>query len=86
MPKNVVQDIPAFGAISDIASGNVQPIWLNWFNSVFRFLRLAPTIYTGILPPTSTPTKVGDTFVDTIAKKIYVSVGTTSAADWIILN
>lgn len=86
MPKNIVQDIPAFGAISDITSGNVQPIWLNWFNSIFRFLRLAPTIYTGILPPTSIPTKVGDTYIDTAAKKIYNSVGVSSSADWIILN
>jgi len=62
------------------------PIWVNWFGSVFSFLKRAPTISQGILAPTIIPAKVGDMFVDVIAKKIYVAVGITSAADWEIVN
>lgn len=63
-----------------------NPIWTNWFQAIFRLLGLAPTIYKGILPPTITPTKIGDLFVDTVAKKFYGAVGTSSSADWEILN
>ena len=68
------------------ASGNSQPIWLNWFNAVFRLLSKAPTIFTGILAPTTTPDKVGDMFVDTVAMKVYIAVGVASSADWKIMN
>ena len=45
-----------------------------------------PTISSGILAPTSTPTKVGDIYIDTVAKKLYFATGVTSSADWIIAN
>ena len=32
--------------------------------------------------PTSTPTAVGDIYVDTTALKIYIATGTSSSADW----
>ncbi len=66
--------------------GNSTPIWLNWFNAVFRLLSRSPTIFTGILAPTITPDKIGDMFIDTNAKKIYIAVGVGSSADWEILN
>lgn len=40
----------------------------------------------GSAAPTTTPLSVGVQFVDTTNKKIYVSTGTTSSADWTILN
>jgi len=40
----------------------------------------------GILAPTSTPVKVGDIFVNTVLGKAYISTGTSSSADWKILN
>lgn len=43
-------------------------------------------IYTGIIPPATTPTAVGHHYVDTVAKVTYVSVGTTSAADWQLVD
>lgn len=46
----------------------------------------SPTISSGIVAPTSTPTKVGDIYVDTSAKKIYCATGNSSSADWTILN
>ena len=45
-----------------------------------------PTISTGTSAPTTTPTKVGDQFVDTTNKKLYVATGTTADTDWTILN
>ncbi len=39
-------------------------------------------IYQGTAAPTTTPTAVGQHFIDTIAKKTYISAGTTSSADW----
>jgi len=45
-----------------------------------------PLITTGILAPTSTPTKIGDIFVNTTGSKVYISKGTSSSADWLILN
>jgi len=82
--RNLVSSVP-FGSLTD-ESYQPTPIWLNWFNSVWRLLGLAPTIYTGILPPAFVPKKIGDTFIDTVAKKVYVSCGDTLISDWIILN
>jgi len=45
-----------------------------------------PTISSGIVAPSSTPSKVGDVYVDTVAKKIYFATGTASSADWTITN
>jgi len=45
-----------------------------------------PTISSGIIAPASTPTKVGDVFIDTSAKKLYFAAGIASSADWIIAN
>jgi len=39
-------------------------------------------IFTGTTAPTTTPTAVGQHFIDTVAKKTYISAGTTSSADW----
>jgi hypothetical protein len=45
-----------------------------------------PRVYTGTAAPATTPAYVGDLFVDTNAKKIYSATGTSSSADWTILN
>lgn len=45
-----------------------------------------PTISSGVIAPSSTPTKVGDVYLDTTAKKIYFACGVASSADWIIVN
>jgi hypothetical protein len=46
----------------------------------------SPTISSGTTSPSSTPAKVGDMYVDTTAKKIYVATGTTNSTDWTIIN
>ena len=46
----------------------------------------SPTISSGIVAPASTPAKIGDIYVDTVAKKLYFASGIASAADWTITN
>ena len=43
-------------------------------------------ISSGTSAPNSTPTKIGDIFVDTNAKKLYFATGITSSSDWTIAN
>jgi len=45
-----------------------------------------PIISSGTGAPTSTPTKIGDIYVDTVLKHIYVAKGTSSSADWVKVN
>lgn len=39
-------------------------------------------VSSGVVAPSSTPSKVGDIYVDTVTKNIYISTGTSSSADW----
>jgi len=36
--------------------------------------------------PNTTPTSLGQMYIDTNAAKVYVSTGTASSGDWTILN
>lgn len=45
-----------------------------------------PKVYTGTTAPTTAPLLIGDTYIDTLAQKIYTATGITSSADWTILN
>jgi len=45
-----------------------------------------PTISSGVEAPASTPTKVGDIYVDTNLAKVYIAAGTTNSSDWKVLN
>jgi len=45
-----------------------------------------PTISTGTTTPSTTPTKVGDIFVDTAGGTLYFAKGTSTAGDWIALE
>jgi len=42
--------------------------------------------FTGTAAPLTTPSSIGDHFVDTVNKKMYIATGTSSSADWTILN
>jgi hypothetical protein len=46
----------------------------------------SPTISSGASAPGSTPTKVGNIYIDTVAKKLYFAAATSSSSDWIIAN
>lgn len=41
-----------------------------------------PNVSSGAGAPASTPSKVGDIYVDTTAKRRYTACGTSSSADW----
>lgn len=43
-------------------------------------------IQSGAAAPASTPTTIGQMYIDTVAEKVYVSTGTSSSANWKILN
>lgn len=45
-----------------------------------------PGVTTSGAAPTSTPLRVGDIYVDTVAKKVYIATGTSGSADWAVLN
>jgi hypothetical protein len=47
---------------------------------------IQPNISSGTAAPSSTPTKVGDIYIDTNNKKLYFAVGILSSADWEIAN
>jgi len=46
----------------------------------------AAVITSGTAAPTTTPVSLGQIFIDTTNAKVYVSTGTSSSADWKILN
>lgn len=49
-------------------------------------LETTPSIATGVEEPATTPTKVGDIFVDTDTPTVYIATGTTASTDWTALN
>jgi hypothetical protein len=53
--------------------------WTAW-----RRVMLEPAIATAA--PSSAPTFVGQQYLDTTNKKLYVATGTSTSADWIVLN
>ena len=48
--------------------------------------KTTPTISNGAGVPSSTPFKLGDMYIDTNGLKIYIATGTSSSADWTIIN
>lgn len=44
------------------------------------------TTNAGAPGPTDIPSKVGDIFIDTTNKNIYMATDTTSDGDWVLLN
>jgi len=45
-----------------------------------------PPIWRGTTAPTSIPPQVGAIYIRTDTSKVYFAVGTTSSADWVLLN
>ena len=40
----------------------------------------------GIIAPSSTPTAIGQLYVDTVAHKFYISDGIINSSNWVIIN
>lgn len=60
--------------------------WRNWFSRLVDLLGRTPERSTGTAAPTTTPTKIGNIFVDTANAKVYVATGTASSSDWTVVN
>lgn len=43
-------------------------------------------VSSGTTSPATTPDKIGDIYCDTVLAKVYISTGTSSSADWKLLN
>jgi len=50
--------------------------------ALFIAMRAMPSVTKGIVAPTSTPTQIGNFYIDTVAKKLYFATGIASSADW----
>ena len=46
---------------------------------------MAQMWFTGTGAPTTTPTKLGQTYVDSVSGNVYISKGTASSADWSLM-
>lgn len=51
-----------------------------------QLFSFVPQISSGIIAPASTPSKIGNVYIDTVLTKVYMSTGTSSSADWKLLN
>lgn len=45
-----------------------------------------PHVSTGTAPPSVAPSKVGDIYIDTVNKRVYIAVNTGDAGDWELMN
>ena len=63
------------------------PTEINKLTSYLRDIyKNIPLTTTGTAVPTITPGQIGDRFLDLTHSKFYVAFGTTSSADWKIMN
>jgi hypothetical protein len=46
----------------------------------------SPVITSGNTAPSSIPGKIGDIYVNTTIRKVYVATGTSSSFDWTLVN
>lgn len=71
-----------FRSIQNIGSINSSDKTFTWPNQSATI----STAISGTAAPSSTPVALGQIYVDTVNLKIYISAGTSSSADWLILN
>ena len=43
-------------------------------------------VFTGTAAPATAPVKIGDMFLDTTNKLVYIALGTTDSGDWELVN
>ena len=51
-------------------------------NAMVAVIEAKSTVSSGAGVPTSTPSSVGDEYIDTTNKKFYIAMGTSNASDW----
>lgn len=65
---------------TDNAAGSSRKI------TIQNALKFAPLITSGSGAPATTPSKVGNVYIDTTAPAFYYAKGTASSADWVSLS
>lgn len=70
----MVWDATKTDAVDDILAADYNAMVTDQKTRVIRT--------TGAGAPSSTPANVGDTYIDTTNKKMYVAMGTSSSSDW----
>lgn len=75
--------VPALLATS--SADGVTPITVYADPTTHRLL-VANAVSSGTAAPNTTPSILGAMYIDTNAGKVYVATGTSSSADWKILN
>lgn len=80
-----------FSGDPDTETTNYKLDWpagsvIQFGTDVPQLLYSLPTITKEVVAPATTPAKIGDIYVDTALGKIYISAGTSSSADWKLLN
>ena len=93
MPNNEIlkrdeNHVPVVGFVTDDTSEFIK---MGRIDNVSKGLKVmivggAGTVSSGSGAPSSTPTVVGEFYIDTSGKKMYVSMGTTNSNDWVIQN
>jgi hypothetical protein len=73
-------------SLTKVYDDGAGTITLNVDAADFAAASTAPTISSGAGAPASTPSKVGDIYIDTTGDNAYIAVGTASSADWEISN
>lgn len=74
-------EIPTIAAIHKL-----KQILTAWRTALIANELTQPTISSGAGAPSSTPTKVGDIYVDTTNAKGYIATAISASTDWKILN
>ena len=62
------------------------PVQATYDGASIIYASLVAGITSGAAAPTSTPVKVGDIYIDTTNKKVYIATGTSSSSDWTVVN
>ena len=81
-PQPVMEPYPLVPLID--GNGFLALEWHRWFQTVIdsEFSMLSEQAG----PPGTVPARTGLTNIDTLNKSIYISAGTSSSADWILVN
>lgn len=74
------------GNTSVVIPHQADPAIEHEFQNVYSSINLKATISSGAGAPATTPSKVGDIYINTSAGKVYVSTGTVTSGSWAILN
>jgi len=77
---NVSSTIPNFEGLKYAADYSA-----NYTDSSLITKKDAPSIESGSGVPSSTPSKIGDIYVDISTPQLYFSKGSTSSADWVAI-